>query len=297
MAFFRIAAFILFGISPAWAETPPDAPPTDPNGATIRGDIKTGFLDTTETRVVAIDGELLYGRIEPCKRVPLTPGPHSLVIAYDGRHLPLRIDARAGASYALLFRDGHPDTVVVTDEKTNEVVAEIPDDGEQTQTPSYVEPSAPDSATVEVDSESHVKLLAVDGAFVAPRTAAVRVASGPRAIAVSSNEFLGVGGNYTEMTAWTRFPLLLDALPGTTYRIRYERPKDAPILGPIMRTVWIEDATHGTAARKSTFPLNVNAGARSVVAGVPLDQKVDFPEGKGQMKRSVPKPKPWCQHD
>jgi len=302
MKFIRIAAFILLGALPARAETPPSAPTAAPNGATIRGDIKTGFLDNTETHVVAIDGGLLYGPIDSCKRAPLTPGPHSLVVSYDHRYLPLRLDAQPGADYALLFRSGGPDMLVVTNEKTQETVAEIPRDGEQTQTPSYIEPSASANlATFDLASPDgdvlDVRLLAVDGAFVPPQVGAVRIAPGPRAIAIYINEFLGIGGNYSEMTAWTRFPLLFNALPGTTYRLRAERQKDAPILGPIMRTVWIEDLPHGTATGKITFQMNVNAGAQSVIAGVPRDAKVDFPDNHGQLKRSAPKPKPWCQHD
>lgn len=302
MKLIRIAAFVLLGTLPAHAETPPSAPAADPNGATIRGDIKTGFLDSTETHVVAIDGRLLYGPIDSCKRVPLTPGPHSLVVSYDQRYLPLRLDARPGADYALLFRSGSPDVLIVENEKTRDVVAQIPKDGEQTQTPPYVEPPASaDLAAFDLgpnggDAED-IKLLAVDGTFVPPRADTVHVASGPRAITIYIDEFLGVGGNYSEMTAWTRFPLLLEALPGTTYRLRAERPKDAPILGPVMRTVWIEDLTHNTATGKITFQMNVNAGAQSVIAGVPRDVKVDFPDNHGQIKRTAPKLKPWCQHD
>ena len=309
----RLAAVLvlLLAGSAQAQEREPAPPPQDPSIATIRGDVENGFLESISTRVVAIDGQLIFGPEKSCERHELKPGPHSLVIQYDRevRHtsFPLRIDAKAGEAYVIKWRDaGGKATIEVEDETSERVVASLEQDAESNAAsgkgPRYIPPIATESdlATIRAEQlvtdglfgegqEGESYLFAVDGKYLPPKSTSVQVAPGPRALAVEITDNVRLDAL---MRVWTTFPLLLDAKAGHTYVVKH---------GPIgasnksgKTTLWIEDETENVEITpRITVIMNFRNRSAVFYAGVPYDTSVSFPDKKGN--RPSPKPKLWCE--
>lgn len=117
-----------------------DEPMPAQGSASIRGDIVEGFLGTTDkSRVVSIDGNLVTGKIMPCEPIPLTPGLHSLVVAYEQTNLPVLIDAKPDNAYAVKWTGDNPRMVYVENTATQEIFNNISTDADKLIAP-YSEP-------------------------------------------------------------------------------------------------------------------------------------------------------------
>lgn len=320
MNFIRaVAIILLFGVSAASAqEREPAPPPQDPAVATIRGDVASGFFGTTSSRVMYIDGRFLPGPLETCDRHNLSPGPHSLIVAHKGRLMPLRLDAAAGDVFVVKWNDAGDDTIYVENEATGEIVFRRPlrdaennllsdtligqITGEKAPTVTYVEPGGADTALLTAQArkvsdfpfgerdEGQINIVAIDGERLGDRVRSTRLAAGPRAIAFYLSFYIGTGSDYQPIYGWVKVPVMLDARPGATYTLGYEKP--ALGFGPKYISIWIEDEATGEVVVPKVTAL-VNVGMQ--FGGFSYREAPSFPAGKGQMKRPPPKPKLWCE--
>lgn len=303
MKFSLVVAFVLLAATSAHAELrEPAPPPQDPSVATIRGDVQTGTFGNTSTRVIAIDGELIYGPEESCQRHDLAPGPHSLVIEYENHLLPLRLDAAAGDAYVIGWQEGDGDFVLVKEMNSGKTVATYSDDVEN-RTPVYNEPaSSAEGATIVAKpkiahdwligdyEEGDVEIDAVDGKFLGPNVHSVRVSPGTRALTLWFQFSVGLDGNYQPIYASALFPFLIDVVPGTTYVVQHEAPVLSGRHTAIM-SAWIVDSRDNLVVPKTRIATNV----RGYYGGVTYDERVTFTDKKA--KRPPPKPKLWCERD
>ncbi|MBX3446596.1 MAG: hypothetical protein KF765_07565 [Parvibaculaceae bacterium] len=321
MKLLRLAAIAIFAATAAHAqEREPAPPPQDPSLATIRGDVVSSFLGKTSSRVMYIDGRFLGGELETCDRHDLAPGPHSLVVAFKGRLMPLRLDAGPGDAFVVKWENDSDDTLYVVNEATGQTVFRRPlRDAENdpmsetvigqitgTKAPSatYIEPSGPDSALVTAvprrvnefpfgeRDEGRIEIVAIDGERLGDRVRSARVAAGARAMAFYLSFYVGTGADYQPIYGWAKVPVMLDAKPGATYALGYEAPQRG--FGPQYISIWIEDTATGAIVVPKAAAL-VNVGMQ--FGGFSYREPTSFPAGKGQLKRPPPKPKLWCERE
>jgi hypothetical protein len=159
--------------------------------ASIKGTLiqSSGLLFKTyeSTYLVAIDGKLGgAGNQDVRTPIPISVGPHSIVIGYTypqarGR-VPLRLDAQPGASYVIKDEVAKPTwnsygrgggrALYIEDEKTGALVGEKLSEIIEDNTGSYYEPADSDAARFVCGSEDpfftgySVCVEAVDGRFV-----------------------------------------------------------------------------------------------------------------------------------
>jgi len=313
-----VGAFLLLLVASAQAqEREPAPPPQDPSVATIRGDVIGGFFGTSGTRIAAIDGKTIYGPEESCARHDLAPGPHSIVVANKHSLMPLRLDAVAGATYVV--REPDDDVFLIEEVNSGETVFRM--STEEQDTVSFYSPSFGDpanTATIRI-AQSHqtswltgndvqqgyARLHTVDGKPLPGKTETVTVEAGKRAIAFymsysspmymySANPALFAPAG--DFGWWQVFPLLLDVEAGHSYAIELGKVKVGNFASHTTGLI-VDDTTGQELGPR--FPVALNAIYRggTYFAGVPYDTKVSFPEGKGQLKRTPPKPKQWCERE
>ncbi|HEY4343033.1 MAG TPA: hypothetical protein VGN05_01695 [Parvibaculum sp.] len=296
-----------------------DEPVLPAGTASIRGDLVSGPLrSSTGSRIVAVDGRLIYGEVEPCKPVSLAVGLHSLVVDVDDKEFPLRLDAKPDTAYAVKWTNDSSPVALVENGNTKEIVARISTNLDDL--PSPYAPPAGDTrnlATIKTsqlrqsnwpfgDADvGHIYVSAVDGQFVdgyqtqlskrAGDHADLNIAPGARALMIGAHySFVGINGG--DSYGWINMPILFQAEPATTYVLKYGKIEGAP--GRLRFDFWIEDETHGkTVYPKNTFFLNLAARGQSYMAAIPEHKEVSFPLEHGQVKRTPEKPKPWCEHD
>lgn len=239
--------------------------------AEIRGTYQEGtFFGKTSraTFVAAIDG-LLEVTPDVTKPLPLSPGPHSLVVGYwmGSKRMPVavRLEAEPGAKYIVLQEDGgwtmdnvvdgrFPNFVYVVDEVTGKtVVPKTPDLIDKAES-YYSEPSGDHLASIRGTQGSgqfdnfSAYVLFIDGVYVPMRprklfssiapdyTASYRIEPGLRAIGIGVR--LGASNGV--------FPVLLDVATGASYVIHFEhatRRIDGEKWTCI--TIWIDDEVSG----------------------------------------------------
>ena len=312
--------FVTIILLPAAGHTE-EGPAPAPGTASIRGDIVTGFVGTTTvSRIVSVDGNLVLGPVEPCTPVALAPGLHSLVVAYENTDLPIRLDAKPDVTYAVKFtKDGTP-FAYVENTKTGESVARI---STETDADDLVAPYMPPSgdatqlATLKpVQNMRHgllggdyrngtIAVSAIDGQFVAGQMRSlekglgpdeeIRLSPGPHALMIGAAYVLNAGQGTAYIGVNT--PIVMNVEAAKTYLL-----KSSPYLFPTMYhptfEFWVEDASDGKIVYpKKTYLMNFDSGGHAFLAGVPKEERVDFPGQHGQLKRTPPKPIPWCQHD
>ncbi|ABS62535.1 hypothetical protein Plav_0912 [Parvibaculum lavamentivorans DS-1] len=298
-----IAILFLLGISPASAnQREPAPPPQDPSVATIRGDIVSGLMSNRWSRVMFIDGRFLGGELETCDRHDLAPGAHSIVVAHRDDLFPLRVDAEAGDAFVVKWDQN--DNVYVESATTGKKVFAKPVDPYDPAN-TYTEPLAgSETAVVKAQpkivdiflegltEEGRVEIASIDGKSPGSKVRSIRVPSGPRALAFYMNFYLGASGGGGPVYGWVLVPLLLDAKPGEVYALNYDRPKK--VIGTRTISVWIENESTGevmTNRAHAIFNINDRFG------GFSYNEASSFPNKKGQLKRSAPKPKLWCERD
>jgi len=314
------ALFLLLAVSAEAQEREPAPQPQDPSLATIRGDVVGGTFGKDSSRVLYIDGRFLPGELETCDRHDLAPGPHSLIVVYKNRLMPVRIDAAPGDVFVVKWEDDSDDTVYVENEATNETVFRRPLRdaevvlmsetligqiiGDKAPNVSYVEPAGEDTALVTArarkvekfllgeQDEGEVRIVAIDGERLAEDTHAIRVSSGPRALAFYLSFYIGMDGNYQPVYGWAKIPVMLDARPGASYTLGYEPPQIG--LGPKHIAIWLKDDATGEVVVPKALAL-INIGYQ--LGGFSYREAPSFPEGKGQLKRPPPKPKLWCERE
>ena len=95
---------------------------------------------------------------------------------------------------------------------------------------------------------------------------------------------------------WQVFPLLLDLEPGHSYAIRPGTVRSGNFQGQV--TVSIHDET-ASKEIVSNLPVALNVINRggTYFAGISYDTQASLPEKKGQLKRSPPRRKQWCERD
>lgn len=299
MKFRLVVAFVLLTATSAHAqEREPAPPPQDPSVATIRGDVVTGLMSNSWSRVMFMDGSFLGGELETCDRHDLSPGPHSIVVAYRKDMFPLRVDAEPGDVFVVKW-DQNDNVYVENDATGRKISVEPLNPYEPADT--YTEPP-PGNATAVIKAqprivdiflegpteEGRVEIASIDGKSPGSKVQSIRVPSGPRALAFYMNFYLGIGGGGGPVHGWALVPLLLDAKPGEVYALNYDRPGTRTI------SVWIENASTGevmTNRAHAIFNINNRFG------GFSYREAASFPNKKGQLKRPPPKPKLWCEHD
>ncbi len=246
------------------------------NPAFIKGtytEEKGGLLSGTlvrETFVLGLDGHTGFLAKHLNTSMPLSPGLHSLTIAYwigeKRGSVPVRLDAKPGASYVIKEEDGEktiktvlsgftPNYLYIADEKTGEIVtpkmadllSAVPD---RYQPPADaavpIRGTAVRPDILDVDA---VYVRAVDGRFVREQKsdalggddyydyeAQVMLTPGLHALSIG----LGAGpfpGLY---------PILFEAKPGAAYVVKFERGlKRNGTNKWFVYTVWIEDEKTG----------------------------------------------------
>tara|TARA_R110000868_G_scaffold244926_2_gene501399 strand:- start:6835 stop:7842 length:1008 start_codon:yes stop_codon:yes gene_type:complete len=296
-------------------------PTPAPGTASIRGDIVEGFLGTTNrSRIVSVDGNLVTGAIMPCQPVPLTPGLHSLVVAYEQTNLPVLIDAKPDNAYAVKWTGDDPRMVYVENTATQEIFNNISTDADKLIAP-YSEPMSEiaSSATISPVQNMEDGLLGdfpiglfyvsgVDGHFVegykpfsADREKVMvprRLTPGPHALMISfsygfSNPVGGGSG-----LIWLDTPIVFTAEPAKHYLLKYTKFQSAGGPYSYAYRFWIEEEGTGTMAYpEKLYSMNLSLGARYHLAGVPIEEATSFPASHGQRQKKASTPKPWCQHE
>lgn len=297
-------------------EREPAPPPQDPSLATIRGDVIYGTFGNSGTRIAAIDGKTIFGPEESCARHDLAPGPHSIVVATGEALLPLRLDVGAGDVY-VVERTGK-NSVLIKETKSGTTVFQASSaSGDAAPLQNASASGNADAASIRVEKAQIETLLAgtvdrgsaylytIDGNRFADETTSATVEPGARAFSImishASAAFpismqplvVAPSGSYGW---WQVFPLLLDLEPGHSYVIRPGVVHAGNFKGQV--TVSIHDETVGKDI-VSSLPVALNVINRGVTyfAGISYDTQVSLPEKKGQLKRSQPKPKQWCERE
>ena len=317
MKFSLVVAFVLLAVTSAHAqEREPAPPPQDPSVATIRGDVIGGFFGTSGTRIAAIDGKTIYGPEESCARHDLTPGPHSIVVANGKALLPLRLDVAAGDVYVLegtdesgvLIKETKSGTTVFRTSRTSGDVSPL----QKASTSGNA-----DAATIRIEKaqietlfggavdKGSAYLYTIDGARFSDKTTSAAVEPGMRALSFmishASSAFpvsmqplvVAPSGSFGW---WQVFPVLLELEPGHSYVIRPGSIRAGNFKGQVV--VSINDETAGKDI-VSDLPVALNVINRGVTyfAGVSYDTQTSLPEKNGQLKRSPPRKKQWCERD
>ena len=305
-------AFLLLLVASAQAqEREPAPPPQDPSVATIRGDIETGTFSTSWTRVMAMDGRVMGGPLITCARHDLTPGPHSLLIAYDSRLLPLRLDAKAGDAFVIKWKGTEDEILYVENETTGETVYQKQLTADA-RVGTYVFPAGDPSgfAVIKAESkkvdnwlrgeidEADINISGIDGENPGLKVRSATLLPGTRALLFSIAFKVSTNpSTHAPVYAWASFPVLLDAKPGAVYALQYEKPEMGLLPGsritpPTPMTIWIVDEKTGETALPR-FSMLSNVDGR--ISGINYDERVSFTDKKA--KRPPPKPKQWCEHD
>ena len=318
MKFSLVVAFVVLAATSAQAQQrEPAPPPQDPSVATIRGEVIGGFFGTSGTRIAAIDGKTIHGPEESCARLDLEPGPHSIVIANDHVLVPLRLDAVAGAAY--IVSEPKDDVLLIEDSTSGETVFRSIEE-EEGELPLYAVPftNSSNTATISV-AQAHLTswltgadvqqgdsyLHTVDGKPLPAESTTATVEAGKRAIslhlfavewpdAFSANPAVFAPGG--RFGWWQVLPLLLDVEAGHEYLIELGRVRVGNF--DAHTTARILDKTSGKEITPTlSVPLNaINRGV-TYYAGLSYDTQVSFPEKNGQLKRSPPREKQWCERD
>jgi hypothetical protein len=310
-----VAALVLLLVTSAHAqEREPVPPPQDPSVATIRGDVVSGIFGKSGTRVAAFDGRTIYGPEESCFRHDLTPGPHSLVVAAGGTLAPLRLDAEAGATYVIRETG---DAIAIEETNSGKTVFRMSESIAGT-IPPYAPPARGegDAATLRAEQKMRTGLLGenndgwiylhtIDGTSLPEKTESIATAPGIHALTISVSKGTPftlysasplIMGSGNPAAWWQVFPILIDVMPGHIYVVKHGGISVGNFSA--QTTVWIEDESDGKEVTPR-YAVAMNAVNRGVTyyAGLHYDTKVSFPDGKGQLKRSPPRKKQWCERD
>ncbi|HUD52863.1 hypothetical protein [Parvibaculum sp.] len=253
---FSLAATALAACGPKLKDLPeasfaPVYAPADKTAATatIRGAYreKEGLVNDSISGayVAMVDGER-PSRNHATDPVPLTPGPHSLTMRYwavrDSFHLavPFRLDAKPGASYVVRLEEGNLNVenylgvdptyyLYIVDETTDEIVSPKMPHLPQRATEFYVEPAAPDIATIRGTIEHGLDaysayVLAIDGRYIHTEPDSIFFDDGRNyegAVALTPGRHaLAIGIRNSNL--YNALPVLIDIEPGASYVLRFE---------------------------------------------------------------------------
>lgn len=252
------------------------------NSATITGTHTDETADQPESTayVATIDGKIVIARASLISCFPLASGPHSLVVSFwtgnHGADLPVRLDAKPGASYIIRAERGELkstnlwDTprahyVSIQDQKTGEIAlrktaAEPANNPERYQGPSTASAATiHGTTTLDLLDRYGAYPAAVDGLRISEipmgpllptkpdYEGTIKLAPGLHALAIGLVNIQPSG----------LYPVMLDAKPGASYVIRFEHGiKRSGDSRWYIFTVWIEDEKSGAIILpKSDLPI------------------------------------------